>query len=142
VFSEGWGLYAEQLAEEMGLYSNAEALLGATAAELMRAARLVIDTGLHALGWSRDRAVEFYLAHVPMPPEFLTAEVDRYIVWPGQALAYLTGKLQILALRDESQRRLGAAFSPAAFHAAVLDSGSLPIPVLERQIGRFIAAGQ
>ena len=96
VFSEGWGLYAEQLAEEMGLYTGTESLLGATTAALLRAARLVVDTGLHGRGWSRQEALEFLVAHVPMLREFLAAETDRYIIWPGQALAYLTGKLQIL----------------------------------------------
>jgi uncharacterized protein (DUF885 family) len=134
VFSEGWGLYAEQLAEEIGLYSGTEGALGALAASLMRAARLVIDTGLHALGWSRQKAVDFYVAHVPMPIEFLANEVDRYIIWPGQALAYLTGKLEILRLREEARRALGGGFALPDFHGAVLDSGSLPMPVLEEKI--------
>jgi len=138
VYSEGWGLYAEQLAEEMGLYSGTEALLGATAAALMRAARLVIDTGLHAFGWSRDEALAFFVAHVPLPPQFLASEVDRYIAWPGQALAYLTGKLEILRARDEAQRRLGPTFSLPEFHAVLLDSGSVPMPVLHRNISRWI----
>src|ERR1700722_938743 len=88
VFSEGWGLYAEQLAGEAGLYSDDHSELGAISASLMRAARLVVDTGIHAFGWSRERALEFFVAHVPMPPEFLAAEIDRYVVMPGQALAY------------------------------------------------------
>ena len=138
VFSEGWGLYAEQLAEEIGLYSGTEGDLGALAASLMRAARLVIDTGLHALGWSRQKAVDFYVAHVPMPVEFLANEVDRYIIWPGQALAYLTGKLEILRLRDEARRALGGGFALPDFHSAVLDSGSLPMPVLEEKIRSWI----
>ncbi|MBV8334807.1 MAG: DUF885 domain-containing protein, partial [Alphaproteobacteria bacterium] len=96
VFSEGWALYAEQLAEEMGLYSGTEGLLGAIAASLMRAARLVVDTGLHALGWSRQQALDFMVAHVPMPESFLANEIDRYIVMPGQALAYLVGKREML----------------------------------------------
>jgi uncharacterized protein (DUF885 family) len=134
VFSEGWGLYAEQLAEEMGLYSDNRALLGATSAALMRGARLVVDTGLHAYGWSRDRALEYYTAHVPMPEAFLANEIDRYIVWPGQALAYLTGKREVLRLREEAERSLGSAFSLPQFHAAVLDHGSLPMPVLEQSL--------
>jgi uncharacterized protein (DUF885 family) len=105
----------------------------------MRAARLVVDTGLHAFGWSRDRALEFYLAHVPMPREFLADEVDRYIVMPGQALAYLTGKLEILRLRADAMERLGGSFSLPEFHAAVLDSGSLPMPVLERNLDTWAA---
>ena len=137
MFSEGWGLYAEQLAEETGLYA-APWLLGAVAASLMRAVRLVVDTGLHAFGWSREQARISYWTHVPMPPEFLAAEIDRYIVMPGQALAYLTGKREILRLRDEASRRLGPAFSLPAFHAAVLDQGSLPMPTLFRSIDAWL----
>ncbi|HUY06344.1 MAG TPA: DUF885 domain-containing protein [Acidimicrobiales bacterium] len=142
VFSEGWGLYAEQLAGEIGLYSGTEGALGALAASLMRAARLVIDTGLHALGWSRQEAVDFYVAHVPMPVDFLANEVDRYIIWPGQALAYLTGKLEILRLRDEARRALGGEFALPDFHGALLDSGSLPMPVLEEKIRFWIASSE
>ncbi len=138
VFSEGWGLYAEQLAEEAGLYADDRGLLGSIEASLMRAARLVVDTGLHALGWSREQALEFFVAHVPVPPEFLASEIDRYIVMPGQALAYLTGKLEILRLREEARRRLGQAFSLPAFHAAVLDHGSLPMPTLDRSITAWL----
>lgn len=138
VFSEGWGLYAEQLAEEIGLYSGPEALLGAVAASLFRAARLVVDTGLHAFGWSRRQAVEYMVAHVPMLESFLTNEVDRYIAWPGQALAYMSGKLEILRLRDESRRALGAGFSLPSFHAAVLDHGSLPMAVLETSVRHWV----
>jgi uncharacterized protein (DUF885 family) len=134
VFSEGWGLYAEQLAEEVGLYADARGLLGSISSSLMRAARLVVDTGLHAFGWSRERALEFMVEHVPEPREFLADEIDRYVVMPGQALAYLTGKLEILRLREDAQRRLGPAFSLPAFHAAVLDHGSLPMPTLARSI--------
>jgi uncharacterized protein (DUF885 family) len=139
VFSEGWGLYAEQLAEEMGLYDSTEGLLGAVAASLMRAARLVVDTGLHAFGWSRAEALDFFVAHVPMPPEFLAAETDRYIAMPGQALAYLTGKREILRLREEASRQLGSAFSLPEFHSAVLDQGSLPMTVLERVITDWVS---
>ena len=134
VFSEGWGLYAEQLAEEAGLYTDDRALLGSVSSSLMRAARLVVDTGIHAFGWSRERALEFLVAHVPMAREVLAAEIDRYVVMPGQALAYLTGKLEILQIREDAQRRLGPAFSLPAFHAAVLDHGSLPMPALARSI--------
>jgi len=137
VFSEGWGLYAEQLAEEAGLYADDRALLGAVSASLMRAARLVVDTGLHAFGWSRERALDYLAGHVPMPREFLAAEIDRYVVMPGQALAYLTGKLEILRIRDDARSRLGPAFSLPAFHAAVLDHGSLPMPVLARSAAEW-----
>jgi uncharacterized protein (DUF885 family) len=138
VFSEGWGLYAEQLAEEAGLYADDRGLLGATSSSLMRAARLVVDTGLHFFGWSRERALDFMVTHVPMPPEFLAAEIDRYIVVPGQALAYLTGKLEIIRIREEAQRRLGQEFSLPAFHAAVLDHGSLPMPTLARSMAGWL----
>jgi uncharacterized protein (DUF885 family) len=138
VFSEGWGLYAEQLAEEAGLYADDRGLLGAISSSLMRAARLVVDTGLHFYGWSRERALDFMITHVPMPPEFLAAEIDRYVVVPGQALAYLTGKLEIIRIREEAQRRLGQEFSLPAFHAAVLDHGSLPMPTLARSMTSWL----
>jgi uncharacterized protein (DUF885 family) len=138
VFSEGWGLYAEQLAEEAGLYTDDRGLLGSVSTSLMRAARLVVDTGIHAYGWSRERALEFMAEHVPMPREFLADEVDRYVVMPGQALAYLTGKLEILRIRDDARQRLGPAFSLAAFHGAVLDHGSLPMPTLARSITHWL----
>ncbi len=138
VFSEGWGLYAEQLAEEAGLFADDRGLLGSISTSLMRAARLVVDTGIHAFGWSRERALEFLAEHVPMPREFLAAEVDRYVVMPGQALAYLTGKLEILRIRDEARERLGPAFSLPAFHGAVLDHGSLPMPALARSIAGWV----
>jgi uncharacterized protein (DUF885 family) len=138
VFSEGWGLYAEQLAEEAGLYGDDRGLLGSVSTSLMRAARLVVDTGIHAFGWSRERALGFLADHVPMPREFLAAEVDRYVVMPGQALAYLTGKLEILRIREEARRRLGPAFSLPAFHGAVLDHGSLPMPTLGRSIASWL----
>jgi uncharacterized protein (DUF885 family) len=138
VFSEGWGLYAEQLAEETGLYADERGLLGAVSTALMRAVRLVVDTGLHAFGWSRSQAVQYAVDHVPLPPEFMAAEIDRYIVMPGQALCYLTGKLEIERLRDEARNRLGAAFSLPDFHAAVLDHGSLPMPTLSRSIATWL----
>jgi uncharacterized protein (DUF885 family) len=137
VFSEGWGLYAEELAEEMGLYSGTESLIGATAASLMRGARLVIDTGIHAFGWSPARAFEYFTSHVPMPEAFLANEIDRYIVRPGQALAYLTGKREIVALRREAERSLGSSFSLPAFHAAILDHGSIPMPVLRDTVAEW-----
>jgi uncharacterized protein (DUF885 family) len=139
VFGEGWGLYAEQLAEESGLYRDPRSLLGAVAGALMRAARLVVDTGLHAFGWSRAQALDFLIAHVPMPEDFLVAEADRYIAWPGQALAYLTGKMEILRLRAGARQHLGPSFSLPEFHAAILDNGSLPMPVLHNTIEKWIS---
>ncbi len=134
VYLEGWALYAEQLAEEMGLYIDTESLLGMLAPALMRAARLVVDTGLHALGWTRRQALEFMVAHVPMPEPFLANEIDRYIVMPAQALSYLIGKREIVRMRDDASRRLGPRFALSDFHAVVLDSGSLPMPVLDEKI--------
>jgi len=122
----------------MGIYSGPEARLGMITASLMRAARLVVDTGMHALGWSRDKALQFFVEHVPVPPEFAANEIDRYLAMPGQALSYMTGKLEIVKARDGAKARLGAAFALPAFHAALLDSGSLPMPVLHRHIDRWV----
>ena len=102
----------------------------------------MVDTGIHAFGWSRERALEFMVQHVPMPREFLAAEIDRYVVVPGQALAYLTGKLQILRIREQARQRLGPAFSLPAFHGAVLDHGSLPMPTLDRSITSWLDHAQ
>ncbi len=138
VFSEGWGLYAEQLAEETGLYADDRGLLGSISTSLMRAARLVVDTGIHAFGWSRERALAYMTEHVPLPAEFLAAEIDRYVVMPGQALAYLTGKLEILRIREDARQRLGPAFALPAFHGAILDHGSLPMPTLARSMASWL----
>lgn len=138
VHAEGWGLYAEQLSDEIGLYTDERAQLGAVTASLMRAARLVVDTGLHAMGWSREQAIQRYAQHVPLPIEFLSNEVDRYIIWPGQALAYNTGKREILRMRDEARTKLGDKFDLPAFHSAVLDSGSLPMPVLQQAVDAWV----
>jgi uncharacterized protein (DUF885 family) len=141
VYLEGWALYAEQLAEEMGLYLGTESRLGSLAPALLRAARLVVDTGIHALGWSRRQALEFMVAHVPMPEAFLANEIDRYIVMPGQALSYLIGKREIVRMRDDARRRLGPRFALPDFHAVVLDSGSLPMVVLDEKVRTWAAAG-
>jgi uncharacterized protein (DUF885 family) len=127
---EGWGLYAERLADEFGLYSDDVQRLGMLGCAAWRAVRLAVDTGLHARGWSRARAREFALAHSPMPEDFIDAEIDRYIAVPGQALGYLVGQREILRLRDDAQARLGAAYDIRDFHSAILDHGSLPLTVL------------
>jgi uncharacterized protein (DUF885 family) len=137
---EGWGLYAEQLADEFGLYSDDTQRLGMLGCAAWRAVRLVVDTGLHARGWSRDQARAFALAHSPMPPGFVDAEVDRYIAVPGQALGYLVGQREILRLRDHARSRLGAAFDLRDFHSAVLDHGSVPLTVLGRIVSDWTAA--
>lgn len=142
VHAEGWGLYAERLAGEFGLYSDVTAEIGAVYIEMHRAARLVVDTGLHAFGWSRARAVDYIVEHVALPESFLANEIDRYIAWPGQALAYLTGQREILRLRAQAEAALGDAFDLPAFNGALLDSGSVPMPVLATIVDDWIAAGQ
>jgi uncharacterized protein (DUF885 family) len=138
VHAEGWGLYAEKLAGEFGLYSDARAEIGAVYMELHRAARLVVDTGVHAFGWSRERAIQFMIEHVALPEPFLINEVDRYIAWPGQALAYMTGQREILRLRSDAQAALGGSFDLRGFNAALLDSGSVPMPVLADIVAEWI----
>jgi uncharacterized protein (DUF885 family) len=140
VHSEGWGLYAERLAGEFGLYSSVEAEIGSVYVEMHRAVRLVVDTGLHALGWTRQQAREFLLEHVALAETFLLAEIDRYIVWPGQALAYLVGQREILRLREAARASLGTAFDLSAFNGALLDHGNVPMPVLDRVIENWVAA--
>jgi len=140
VHSEGWGLYAERLAGEFGLYSGIEAEIGSVYIEMHRAARLVVDTGLHALGWSRRQAQAYLVDHVALAEGFLLDEIDRYIAWPGQALAYLVGQREILRLRDEAQAALGERFELPAFNAALLDSGNVPMPVLNTVVQNWVAA--
>jgi uncharacterized protein (DUF885 family) len=129
-FIEGWGLYTERLADEMGLYSGDVDRIGIASFDGWRACRLVVDTGIHALGWSRRRAIEFMVDHTALAENNIVNEVDRYITWPGQALAYKLGQLEIRRLRDEARERLGAGFDVRAFHDAVLSNGALPMPAL------------
>jgi uncharacterized protein (DUF885 family) len=138
--SEGWGLYAELLADEFDLYSDVRAQLGAVYIAMHRAARLVVDTGIHAKGWSRERARRYLVEHVALPEQFLADEVDRYVAWPGQALAYLTGQREILRLRAGAEQSLGVRFALPGFHCALLDSGSLPLPVLATAVDDWVAS--
>ena len=133
-YAEGWGLYTERLADEMGLYTSAVDRIGMFSADSMRACRLVVDTGLHALGWSREQAVEYMVAHSPLAEGVVRPEVDRYIVSPGQATSYMIGRLEIQRMRAEAEQRQGAGFDVRAFHSAVLDSGSLPLGVLDQVV--------
>ncbi len=133
-FWEGWGLYTERLANEMGLYDSDIDRLGMLSLDSWRACRLVVDTGMHAFGWSRARAIEFMLANSALAPNNIANEVDRYIVWPGQALAYKVGQIEILRLRDEARARLGPAFDIRSFHDAVLSGGALPLPTLREVV--------
>lgn len=139
-YSEGWALYAETLGFELGLYTDPYSRFGHLQGQALRAARLVADTGIHALGWSRQQALDFMIERTGEDPGFLSSEVDRYTAQPGQALAYMIGQLKIMELRDKARARLGARFDIRHFHNAVLDSGALPLNVLERVIDDWIAA--
>ena len=114
----------------MGLYSGDLDRLGMLSFDAWRAARLVVDTGIHAMGWSRQQAIDYMLAHTALSPRAVADEVDRYIALPGQALAYKTGQLELLRIREEAQRRMGAAFDIRGFHDAILSDGALPLPTL------------
>jgi prolyl oligopeptidase len=135
-FSEGWALYAESLGQDLGVYRDPASRFGQLASEQFRAVRLVVDTGIHAMGWSRDRAREYFALHVPAQS---LAEVDRYIARPGQALAYKLGQLKILELRHRAEQKLGSKFDIRAFHDAVLRNGTLPLDLLEDEIDAYIA---
>lgn len=137
-FFEGWALYTERLADEMGLYSGDLDRIGVLSYDAWRAARLVVDTGLHALDWTRDQAIAFMAGHSALAPNNIANEVDRYIVWPGQALAYKTGQLEILRLRRLAESRLGARFDVRGFHDAVLGEGALPLATLARVVEDWI----
>lgn len=138
-YAEGWGLYAERLAGEMGLYGQRRDLLGMLALDAFRAARLVVDTGLHARGWSRDEAVAYMRTHTPLPFDTIDVEVDRYIAIPGQALSYKLGQLEIRRLREHAEDALGDAFDIRGFHDTVLGSGMVTLGVLGDLVGEWIA---
>jgi len=133
-YGEGWGLYTERLADEMGLYSSPLDRMGMLSADSMRACRLVVDTGMHALGWSRQQAVDYMLENSPMRAGHIRAEIDRYAVTPGQALSYMVGRLEIQRIRRQVEERQGDAFDIKAFHDAVLDSGAMPLGLLDRVV--------
>jgi uncharacterized protein (DUF885 family) len=137
-FSEGWGLYSERLGIEMGLYDTPARDMGRLSYEMWRATRLVVDTGLHAFGWPKERAVQFMLDNTALSPANIDAEVNRYIANPGQALAYKIGELRIRALRTRAEESLGPRFDLRAFHDAVLEQGAVPLDLLERHIDQWI----
>ena len=138
-FGEGWGLYAEKLAGEMGLYETPYERFGQLSYEMWRACRLVVDTGMHWLGWTREQAEKCFLENSALSESNIRTEVNRYISWPGQALAYKVGELKIIELRDKAESALGERFDIGAFHDAVLSNGGVPLEQLERQIDQYIA---
>ena len=138
-FVEGWGLYSEQLANEMGLYSNDIQQLGRLGNDAWRACRLVLDTGMHGMGWSRDKAIEFFKANSPIEEINSEIETDRYIAWPGQACSYKMGQLKIEELRRKAEKELGDKFDIRYFHDEVLCDGGITLPILENKIDTFIA---
>ncbi|SNY59503.1 Uncharacterized conserved protein, DUF885 familyt [Arsukibacterium tuosuense] len=139
-FGEGWGLYAEYLGLEMGFYDDPYADFGRLTYEMWRAARLVVDTGMHSMGWSRQQAIDFLAANTALSIHNVTTEIDRYISWPAQALSYKLGELTIRRLRNEAEQQLGDKFDIRGFHDVVLSNGSVPLAVLERQVAAYIAA--
>lgn len=141
-FGEGWGLYAEHLGLEMGFYQDHYSNFGRLTFEMWRAARLVVDTGMHTMGWSRQQAIDFLASNTALSMHNVTTEIDRYISWPGQALSYKLGELTIKRLRAEAEQALGANFNVREFHDVVLGNGSLPLAVLEKQVQQYIATEQ
>ncbi len=137
-FVEGWGLYSERLGIEMGLYDTPAKDFGRLSYEMWRACRLVVDTGIHVKGWTRAQAIQFMLENTALSRHNIEAEVNRYITWPGQALAYKVGELAIRRLRDKATRELGAKFDLRAFHDTVLEQGPVPMDVLESNIDAWI----
>lgn len=141
-FGEGWGLYAEDLGEDMGIYETPYERFGYLTYAMWRACRLVIDTGIHHGGWTRERAIDYLAGHTALSRHEVETEVDRYISWPGQALSYKLGELAIVRLRREAEAALGPKFDLRAFHDTVLAQGSVPLPVLEAQVRRWIEASR
>lgn len=137
-FIEGWALYSERLGKEIGFYKDPYQDFGRLSMEAWRASRLVVDTGIHWMGWSRQRAIDYMTANTALSPHNIVAEVDRYIGWPGQALAYKTGELAISRLRQEAEQKLGGNFDVRSFHDRVLEAGSIPLPLLEKRISQWV----
>jgi len=137
-FVEGWALYSEGLGEDVGLYTDPYSKFGQLSYEMWRAVRLVVDTGMHSMGWTREQAIQFFKDNTGKTDQDITVEVDRYIVWPGQALAYKLGQLKIRELRSEAESRLGAKFNIRAFHDSILEQGAVPLSLLEPHVKHWI----
>ena len=138
-FTEGWALYSEALPKEIGLYTDPYKEFGQLGMEIFRAARLVVDTGIHSKKWDREKAVQYYLDNIPNPEGDVRAEIDRYIVWPGQATAYMIGKLKIEELRAKAEAKLGETFDIRQFHDTIIANGSVPLSILEELVDDYIA---
>jgi uncharacterized protein (DUF885 family) len=139
-FSEGWALYSERLGKDIGFYKDPYSDYGRLQDEMLRAIRLVVDTGFHAKRWTRDQVVQYFHDHSAQDEVEVQSETDRYIAWPGQALAYKLGQLKILELRDRAKRELDSRFDIRAFHDAILDAGALPLDILDHRIDAWIAS--
>jgi prolyl oligopeptidase len=137
-FVEGWGLYSESLGPELGLYKDPYSKFGQLTYEMWRAIRLVIDTGIHSLGWTRQQAIDYFKANNAKTEQDIIQEVDRYIVMPAQALAYKSGELEIKSLRQYAQQKLGARFDVRAFHDQVLSQGALPLDILDTRVKAWV----
>ena len=141
-YVEGWGLYSEALSKEMGFFTDPYSDFGRLGGEMWRAIRLVVDTGIHSKGWTEQQAIDYFLANSPLPEGAVRSEVRRYIVNAGQATSYKIGMMTIQQLRDEARQALGAKFDYRAFHDVVLGGGSMPLPVLEARVHRWVAAAK
>jgi uncharacterized protein (DUF885 family) len=141
-FTEGWGLYAERLADEMKLYSSDLDRLGMLSSQAFRASRLVVDSAIHTMGWTRQQAIDYMLEHTSEAPEDIDSEVDRYIILPGQATAYMLGMLEIQRARDGAREAMGQRFDIKAFHDRVLEDGSVPVSYLAQKIRAWAADGR
>jgi uncharacterized protein (DUF885 family) len=138
-FVEGWGLYAESLGPELGLYTDPYATFGQLTYEMWRAVRLVVDPGIHQLGWTREQAIAYFKANTAKTDQDVTQEIDRYIVMPGQATAYKSGELEIKALRRYAEKQLAARFDIRAFHDELLGQGALPLDILDHRMRAWVA---
>jgi uncharacterized protein (DUF885 family) len=142
-YAEGWALYAERFAAEIGMYKDDPwGDLGRLQNELLRATRLVVDTGIHSQGWSREQAIDYMVSTTGMPPGDVTTEVERYMAFPGQACAYKVGQLKIVELREKARTALGPKFNLKDFHAVVLENGGVPLTLLEQLVDEWIARVQ
>jgi uncharacterized protein (DUF885 family) len=141
-YSEGWALYAESLGKELGVFTDPYQWYGRLSDEMLRAMRLVVDTGLHSKGWTREQAIQYMLDNSSLAESDVTAEVERYIVWPGQALGYKLGQMHISALRARAQSQLGASFDVREFHSKILRDGAVPMDVLTAKVDRWVASKQ